>query len=84
MTVQLKPETERLVQEEIKNGRARSVDELIVQGVRALHEKSRAERRMSATRKQRKNLADVLSEAPFAGSELDLTRQRDYPRPLDL
>jgi Arc/MetJ-type ribon-helix-helix transcriptional regulator len=84
MTVQLKPETERLVQEEIKNGHVRSVDELIVQGVRALREKSRAGKRASASRKPRKNLADVLSEPPFAGSELDLTRQKDYPRPLDL
>ena len=84
MTVQLKPETERLVQEEIKNGHVRSVDELIVQGVRALREKSRAGKRASGAGKPRKNLADVLSEPPFAGSELDLTRQEDYPRRLDL
>ena len=84
MMVQLRPETERLVQKEIKNGHVRTVDELIVQGVRALREKSRARKHASATRKPRKSLADVLSEPPFAGSELDLTRQKDYPRPLDL
>jgi Arc/MetJ-type ribon-helix-helix transcriptional regulator len=84
VTVQLKPETERLVQEEIKNGHVRSVDELIVQGVRALREKSRAGKHASGPRKPRKNLADVLSGPSFAGSDLDLTRQEDYPRPLDL
>ena len=84
VTVQLKPETERLVQEEIKNGRVRSVDELILQGVRALRERSRSGKRVSGAGKPRKNLADVLSGPSFAGSDLDLTRQEDYLRPLDL
>jgi len=30
------------------------------------------------------HLVEVLSEPPFAGSELNLERIRDYPRPLDL
>jgi hypothetical protein len=55
VAVQLKPETERLVQEEIESAR-----------------------------KPRRNLADILSEPPCAGSELNLERQQDYPRPLDL
>ena len=84
MTVQLKPETERLVQEEIESGHFRSADELIVQGVLALRERSRTEEPISVSRKPRKNLADILSEPPFAGSELNLERQKDYPRPLDL
>jgi hypothetical protein len=35
MTINLKPETERLVQEELQNGHFRSVDEMIVEGVHA-------------------------------------------------
>jgi len=38
----------------------------------------------SAAKKPRKDLADVLSQLPFAGSELNLERIRDYPKPLDL
>ena len=34
-------------------------------------------------KKPRRNLVDVLSEPPFAGSELNLERIKDYPRPLD-
>ena len=34
MTINLKPETERLVQEELQNGHFRSVDEMIAQVVR--------------------------------------------------
>jgi hypothetical protein len=79
MTVELKPETERLVKEEIKNGHFRSVDGLITEGVNAW----RAQHRAEASR-PRKNLFELLTQAPFAGSNLDLERQRDYPRPVDL
>ena len=30
------------------------------------------------------NLADLLLDSPFAGSELDLTRIRDFPRPPEV
>ena len=63
MTVELKPETERLVREELWNGHVQTVDELIVYGVKAF---------------------DFLMESPFAGSEIDLERQRDYGCPVDL
>ncbi len=38
MTINLKPETERLVQEELQNGHFRSVDEIIFEGVQARRE----------------------------------------------
>ena len=82
MTVELKPETERLVQEELRNGYVQTVDEIIVHGVHALREKSKVA--TAPPRKPRKNLADFLLESPFAGSELDLERQQDYGRPVDL
>jgi hypothetical protein len=31
-----------------------------------------------------KNLSDLLLNSPFAGSDLDLERIKDYPRPVDL
>ena len=86
MTLEVKPETERLVREEIRSGHIRSVDELIVHGVRALREKHNAQQATASapSRKPRKNLADFLMESPFAGSELDLERQQDYGRQIDL
>ena len=86
MTVELKPETERLIQEEIRSGHIHSVDELIVYGVRALREKHHVHEPNAAVppRKPRKNLADFLMESPFAGSEIDLERQQDHGRPVDL
>jgi hypothetical protein len=91
MVVELKPETERLVQEELRSGHVQTVDEIIVygvealRGIEALRERSKAAQGTSApSRKSRKNLADFLLESPFAGSEIDLERQRDYGRPVDL
>jgi len=79
MMVDLKPETERLVLEELRSGHAKTVDELIIRGVQALRKQSRI-----APRKPRRNLADFLLDSPFAGSDLDLERQQDFGRPIDL
>ncbi len=38
MPITLKPETERLVQEELQNGHFRTVDEIIVEGVQSRRE----------------------------------------------
>ena len=81
--MQLKPETERLVQEEIRSGHFDSVDELIVKGIHAWREKNRIEP-TTVPSKPRKRLYDLLTQPPFAGSELNLERQKDYPRPVDL
>ncbi len=86
MTVEIKPETERLAREEIARGHVHSVDELIEVAVNAL----RAKHPLAAPvgeprpRKPRKNLADFLLESPFAGAGLDLERQKDHPRDIDL
>ena len=82
--MQLKPETEQLVREEIRSGHVDSVDELIVHGVHALREKSTQAQATIAPSEPRKRLYDLLTQPPFAGSELNLERQKDYPRPVDL
>jgi hypothetical protein len=84
MVVELKPETERLVQEEIRRGHVHSLDQLIVEGVTALREKSAAAHGLAASPKPRKKLYELLTHPPFAGSELDLSRGNDDPRPFDL
>lgn len=81
MTIQLKPEQERIIQEEIRSGHFRDAAEVLDHALAALLEK---ESKGSGTAKPRKNLVDVLSQPPFAGSELNLERQKDYPRPIEL
>jgi Arc/MetJ-type ribon-helix-helix transcriptional regulator len=84
MAVELKPETEQLVQQEIESGHFRNIDELIVEGMRAVREQSKARPAIAKPRTPRKNLFDFLSASPFAGSEINLERQQDYGRPIDL
>ena len=42
--IQLNPETERLVQEELQSGRFHSIDDIILQGIRARREKEQPQR----------------------------------------
>lgn len=80
LTINLKPEQERIIQAEIESGHYRSPDEVLDYALAALQEKER-ERRATAPRK---NLAQFLLESPLAGAELNLERAKDYGRPLEL
>ena len=77
MTVELKPETERLVREELRRGQLQSFDEVIVEGIYALREKIQTGILPAAGGRSRKSIYDLLTQPPFAGSGLDLERQRD-------
>jgi len=79
--VELNPEIERWVQEEIRRGHFHSVEEAIERAVSALRDKSQLEQ---PVRKHKKNFAQFLLESPLPGSGLKLERQKDYPRPIDL
>jgi Arc/MetJ-type ribon-helix-helix transcriptional regulator len=83
MTIQLKPEQERIIREEIQSGHFRSPDEVLDHALAALREKSNVTE-STVPQRPRKKLYDLLSQPPFAGSELNLERQKDYPRPVDL
>jgi Arc/MetJ-type ribon-helix-helix transcriptional regulator len=61
MTINVKPETEQLVQEEIRNGHFRSVDEIIVEGVQAWREKHRSN--SIGAEQRRKAVEDALAFA---------------------
>lgn len=61
MTINVKPETERLVQEEIQSGHFRSVDEIIVEGVQAWREKHRS--KLIGSEQRRKAVEDALAFA---------------------
>lgn len=83
MTIEIrKPELERMVQEEILSGHFQNVDDLLTEAIYALREKYAPS--ATALRHPRKNLAQFLLESPFAGSDLNLERQQDYGRPVDL
>lgn len=78
MTVHLNPEQERIIQREILHGNFRDVEDVLDHALAALLEKA------PIPQPPAKSLVAVLSEAPFAGSELNLERQKDYPGPVNL
>jgi hypothetical protein len=83
MTIQLKPETERLVQEELRKGHFQTVDDLIVEGVHAWRERLRQVRTIPQG-SRKKTLSEFLLESPLAGSELKLERDKDTGRTIEL
>jgi Arc/MetJ-type ribon-helix-helix transcriptional regulator len=62
MAIDVKPETERLVQDEIRSGHFQTVDELIVKGVEAWREKSQRERGAESSADARRRAADRIRE----------------------
>jgi Arc/MetJ-type ribon-helix-helix transcriptional regulator len=80
MTINLKPEQERIIQAEIASGHFRTPDEVLDHALAALQEKEHSRK----ARAPRKNLAQFLMESPLAGAELNMERQKDYRRPIDL
>ena len=83
MRLELKPETEQLVQEEIQQGHFRSLDELIVEGIHAWREKHEPPVQRPGP-EGRKNLAQLFAESPFKGLSMDFERFSDVLPPADL
>lgn len=81
MTIEIhQPELEALIQERLRSGDFQDVNELLTRAILALPEASARK----PESKPRKRLVEVLMSAPFAGSDLRIEKQRDYPRPIDL
>jgi hypothetical protein len=84
MTIEIvRPNLARLIREEILTGHFESLDDLLMQALCALREKSHAANPSPAAAPG-ENLAEFLRESPFAGSDLNLERQQDFGRPVEL
>ena len=79
MTIEVhNPELEALIRRHLTDRGGRDVEDILIEALRS------APLHSPETKAASRNLADILSASPFAGSELDLERIRDYPRPIDL
>jgi hypothetical protein len=65
MTIQLKPEQARFIQEEIRSGHFRSPDEVLDHALAALREKSIVAQTTVAPPGPRKKLYDLLTHLPL-------------------
>lgn len=82
MTIRLKPEQERIIEEEIRSGHFRSPDEVLDHALAALREKERKAEPAKNPRQQ--TLSEFLMNSPLAGSELNLERDKDPGRTIEL
>jgi Arc/MetJ-type ribon-helix-helix transcriptional regulator len=82
MSIKLKPEQERVIREEIQRGHFRNAEEVLDHALAALREKNSFPK--PDAKKPRKNFAQFLIESPLAGSGLDLERNREYGRDIEL
>ena len=82
MSIDISPETERLVREEIRRGHFGSVDDLIVAGVRAWREKYGSQAALASAPRQ--SLLRFFRESPLVGLELDFERDSDTGRDIAL
>ena len=75
MTITIeKPELEALIKQQLESGLFQGIDELLTKALHAFKEHSVSTLAQPRTGR----LIDVLSSTPFAGSELDIERQREY------
>jgi len=81
MKIDIDPETERLVREEIRSGHFQSADQVIRAGVEALREKNVWP---AATGAGAKSLVQFFRESPLVGLELDFERDHDAGRDITL
>ena len=74
MTIELNPEQERIIQEEIQNGHFHSPDEVLDHALAALREKNR----------QPKSIVQFFRESPFVGTEMKFERSPDTGGKIEL
>jgi Arc/MetJ-type ribon-helix-helix transcriptional regulator len=82
MHIDIAPETERVVREELRSGHFQSVDDLILSSVQAWHERHHLP--LAAAGSPKKSLIEFFRESPLVGLELDLDRDSDAGRDIEL
>ena len=90
MTIELRPDQERIIREQLATGRYRSVDEVLDTALSKLPDEAQSHpgARCDAARRTRpagkKSLAQLFAESPFKGLNLDFERDRDTGRAIEL
>jgi Arc/MetJ-type ribon-helix-helix transcriptional regulator len=74
MTIQLTPEQERIILEEIQSGHFHTPDEVLDRALAALRDKTR----------QPKSIVQFFRESPFVGEEMKFERSQDTGRKIEL
>lgn len=85
-----RPELEALIQQRLRVGGYSSLEDVIFEALTSSDPQSpklaKGTASMPAASLGQKfdNLSDLLLNSPFAGANLNLERNRDYPRPIEI
>ena len=83
MTIDLKPEQERILREALRQGRFQSVEEALDRAIHSLAPEATPAKRAKRP-PGRKSLAQLFAESPLRGMDLRTDRAKDTGRPLEL
>ena len=87
MTIEPKPDQEKIIREQLASGRYRSVDEVLDTALSNLPHGEDSGVQSQAARRQRlpgpKSLAQLFAESPFKGLNLDFERDPDTGRSIE-
>ena len=90
MTIELRPDQERIIREQLATGRYRSVDDVLDTALSGLPHNTQSDPagRRDAVRHERpagkKSLVQLVAESPFKGLNLDFERDPDTGRAIEL
>jgi hypothetical protein len=80
MTIEINPDQERLIREEMQRGRFQSPEDVVEYALIALRTSGGNRNTPASSR----NLAEFLMDSPLAGAGLNIERQQDFGRNIEL
>lgn len=81
MTIEIhEPELEALIQQRMDSGRFESVEDVLLQGLKALPDSEE----QSGPKPPKKNFTQFMKESPLWNSGLEFERNKDVPRSVEL
>ena len=82
MTIQIKPEQERVIGRAIEAGLIETADQAVEVGVESIRQRLEGRRKMRVA--PAGNLAALFANSPFAGLNIDFKRDEDPGRAIEL
>ena len=83
MTIELRPEQERILQEALRQGRFQSVEEALDQALQSIVPQEEPPKR-GKRQPGKRSLVQLFAESPLKGLDLKFERSQDIGRPVEL
>ena len=83
MTIELKADQERILQEALRQGRFHSVEEALDRAIQSIDLPQESQKR-GKRQPGKKSLVELFAESPWKGLDLSVERAKDTGRPSEL